>query len=129
MVVANCLELALPAVPKSVPAARSAVRETVAELTDDERVVDEIVLCVSEAVTNAVRYAYGSRGGVVQVLVGRTGSDLAVVVRDEGTGLTRTVRPEMSGGFGLRIIEQLASRHSLKSHPNEGTELRMVFVL
>jgi len=129
MVIANCLTLALPAVPKSVPAARSAVRETVTELTDDDGVVADVVLCVSEAVTNAVRYAYGPRGGVVEVLVARTGSDLAVVVRDEGAGLTHARRPEKSGGFGLRIIERLASRYSLKSHPNEGTELRMVFVL
>jgi anti-sigma regulatory factor (Ser/Thr protein kinase) len=129
MVVANCLELALPAVPKSVPKARLAVREAITELTDDEHVVDDVVLCVSEAVTNAVRYAYGPRGGVVEVLVDRTGSDLAVVVRDEGAGLTPARRPGTGGGFGLRIIDRLAARYSLKSHPHKGTELRMVFVL
>ena len=129
MVVTNCLELALPAVPTSVPRARFAVRKTVAELTDDDRVVNDVVLCVSEAVTNVVRYAYGPGGGVVEVLVGRAGSDLAVVVRDEGAGVASSRPKEQSGGFGLRIIERLVSRHSLKSAPNGGTELRMVFVL
>lgn len=127
MVVTNCLELALPAVPTSVARARFAVREAVAGLTDDDRIVDAVVLCVSEAVTNVVLYAYGPRGGAVEVLVGRAGSDLAVVVRDEGAGVVSSRPPEKSGGFGLRIIDRLASRSCLKSAPNRGTELRMVF--
>ncbi len=130
MFATNCLDLALPAVPTSVRAARSAVREAVAGLTQDDRVVDAVVLCVSEAVTNVVRYAYGPNGGVVQVVVDRTGDDLAVVVRDDGAGVTSSPRPiGKTGGFGLKIIDRLASRYSLKSHPGRGTELRMVFAL
>ena len=130
MFVTNCLDLTLPAVPTSVRAARSAVEDTVAGLTKDDRVVDAVVLCVSEAVTNVVLYAYESSGGVVRVVVDRAGDDLAVVVRDDGAGVTNSPRPAgKSGGFGLKIIERLASRHSLKSHPSRGTELRMVFAL
>jgi two-component sensor histidine kinase len=129
MFVTNCLDLTLPAVPTSVRAARSAVEDTVAGLTEDDRVVDAVVLCVSEAVTNVVLYAYGSSGGVVRVVVDRAGDDLAVLVRDDGAGVTTSPRPGKSGGFGLKIIERLASRYSLKSHPSRGTELRMVFAL
>jgi stage II sporulation protein AB (anti-sigma F factor) len=125
----TCLELELPAVPASVREARIAVGDTVAELADVERIVDEVELCVSEAVTNVVRHAYGTRTGAVEVVVEQVDTELNVVVRDHGRGMTASRRRAKPGGFGLKIIGKLARRHSVKSTEDAGTEIRIVFAL
>ena len=83
----TCLALSLPAVPASVRKARVSVGETAACLGANQRVVDDIRLCVSEAVSNVVRHAYGTRPGDVDVVVEREDKNLRVVVRDEGQGM------------------------------------------
>jgi two-component sensor histidine kinase len=93
-----------------------------------DRVVDDVKLCVSEAVTNAVRHAYASQSGMVDVAVERSGDELAVVVRDEGRGLAKLAR-KGTLGFGLRIIEGVALRSEISTGPNLGTEVQMFFAL
>lgn len=124
----TCLELSLRATPSSVREARVAVGDTVAELVSDKRVVDDVRLCVSEAVTNVVRHAYGTKRGDLQVVVEREDHQLVVVVRDEGMGVTAS-RRRKPGGFGLKIIEKVAVRHTIESAPSTGTEVRMSFPL
>ena len=103
----TCLALSLPAVPASVRKARVSVGETAACLGASQRVVDDIRLCVSEAVSNVVRHAYGSRPGDVDVVVERDDENLRVVVRDDGQGMRRrTSEHRTTGGYGLKIIER-----------------------
>ena len=52
------LAFSLPVAPESVCDARRAVGEVVSRWTDDDGVVEDVRLCVSEAVTNVVRHAY-----------------------------------------------------------------------
>lgn len=106
-----------------------AVGEAAAEHVESDRLVDDVQLCVSEAVTNVVRHAYGTKRGTVEVVVRREGDDLVVAVRDEGMGLTASRRRGKPGGFGLKIIDKVASRHTIASAPKTGTEVRMVFAL
>jgi anti-sigma regulatory factor (Ser/Thr protein kinase) len=125
----TALDLLLPAVPLSVREARRAVAE-VAEETDgcQPGMVDDVRLCVSEAVANVVRHAYGQGHGDVSITVGHMNGELMVVVRDEGVGMSGFQR-EGELGHGLRIIDQLTRRCTITSAPNLGTELRMVFPL
>ncbi len=81
------VEVVLPAIPTSVRAARVAVGDATADIVVEERTVDDIRQCVSEAVTNSVRHAYGADGGTVQVVVTRVDDELVVVVCDQGAGL------------------------------------------
>lgn len=123
------LELSLRATPSSVREARNAAGEVVAGFTASNRLVDDVRLCVSEAVTNVVRHAYGTKRGSVDVVVEREDDELVVVVRDEGMGLTASGRRGKPGGFGLKIIDKVASRHTIESAPSTGTEVRMSFPL
>jgi anti-sigma regulatory factor (Ser/Thr protein kinase) len=122
------LEVSLPAVPVSVRRAREAVADVAARLGGSPPVVDAVRLCVSEAVTNIVRHAYLEGNGEIRISVAEADSELTVVVRDDGVGLT-PFRQEGDLGYGLRIIERLALRYSITSAPNHGTELQMVFAL
>ena len=100
-----------------------------ASLASTKRLVDDVRLCVSEAVTNVVRHAYGRRDGRVDIVVERDVDELTVVVRDTGIGIPPPGLRHESGGFGLKIIDELA-RESTISRPAEGgTEVAMVFDL
>lgn len=123
----TCLDLRLPAVPSSVQKARDAVAASVSNLLRGTRVADDVRLCVSEAVTNVVRHAYGRSGGDVEILVEREDDEVSVVVRDTGKGMTKAEREGRVGGFGLKIIAKIADRHRVSTSPNAGVEVEMVF--
>ena len=84
--VATPLELSLPAKSSCVRDAREAVADAAREVGLPKRVVDDIRLCVSEAVSNAVRHAYRVEPGEVHVQFRRLGRGVLVVVRDFGSG-------------------------------------------
>jgi len=124
----TCLALSLPAVPSSVRKARVTVGEAAAGLGASARLVDDIRLCVSEAVSNVVRHAYGTRRGHVDVVVESKKGGLSVVVRDEGQGMRRdTAKRRTTGGYGLKIIDSVAERLTITSAREAGTEVRMTF--
>ena len=133
MTTTTCLELRLPAVPASIRKARDAAAAAVARRRDgrlaqgDGRLADDVRLCVSEAVTNVVRHAYGRQRGDVEVVVERDNGEVSVVVRDDGRGMTKGEREGRSGGFGLKIIEKIAAYHEIRSSPKTGVEMAMVF--
>jgi anti-sigma regulatory factor (Ser/Thr protein kinase) len=124
--VSTTLELSVNATPATVGRIRRRVAAIAAEAGGREQVVDDIKLCVSEAVTNAAMHAYGPASGTVDVTVQRDGRELTVVVRDNGTGLTQH-EPGPDGGRGLRIIDLLSRSHSVSPLPGGGTEVRMIF--
>jgi anti-sigma regulatory factor (Ser/Thr protein kinase) len=78
------LELVLPAVPASVPKARNQAGAAVASL--GSRLADDVRLCVSEAVTNVVRHAYGKTGGEVEVRIESEDGEVSVRVSVRDTG-------------------------------------------
>jgi anti-sigma regulatory factor (Ser/Thr protein kinase) len=123
------LALTAPAVPSSVRRLRAAAAETVAELASNDRVVDDVSLCVSEAVSNVVRHAYRGKRGEIELSVERLDDEVEVVVRDSGVGLTGANRRRAVGGYGLKIIEKVARRFSVSSRKDGGTEVRMAFHL
>lgn len=123
------LELSLPAVPASVRHARVSVADAAAALGASERVVDDVRLCVSEAVSNVVRHAYGTKRGAVDVAVEHEDGRLDVVVHDDGRGMRGARFRGPTGGFGLKLIDTLAGRSTITSPRGAGTEVRMTFPL
>jgi anti-sigma regulatory factor (Ser/Thr protein kinase) len=110
-------------------AARRAVHDFCLYMGLDEERTHDIVLCVSEAVTNVVRHAYGeaTEDGVV-VIDAHVDEHLCIHVRDTGAGLRP--RPDSPGaGLGLPIISQLAHSLELRTHERGGTEVVMKFAL
>ena len=123
--ITRTFELSVPAVVQSVGRVRRQVAEAASNLGMPERNVDDVRLCVNEAVANAVVHAYRDRPGTVDVTV-EANDQLVVVVRDRGRGFaTPSARPV--NGYGLRIISAL-SEASISSDDG-GTEVRMTFPL
>jgi two-component sensor histidine kinase len=92
--------------------ARKAVRSLRGELDAD--VLADATLLVSELVSNSVKYGEGS---ILMRL--RTGGSrqVRVEVHDAGAGFDPRVRRRSrfaSGGFGLRLVDEIASRWGIR---------------
>ena len=106
----NDVVVAFPVTPHAPAAAR---RLLISEGLDPD--LDHTVcLLVSELVTNSVRHGAGGEGDRI-VLAARLRPDHArIEVRDSGPGFDPDVR-HGSGGFGLRMLDMLASRWGVDS--------------
>src|SRR3954463_413698 len=107
------LELALPAEPASVPEARRALAQHLAEAALPEEPAAEISLLAGELVTNAIKH--GSReGDEIRLRVERRGGCVRVAVDDAARGssvpqvLSQAVK--RPGGRGLGMIDRIADR-------------------
>ena len=91
--------------------------------------LDDIRLCVSEAISNVVTHAY--RGhvepGTVAMTLELDDRELTIKVIDVGSGLrARTDSPGI--GLGLVIIAAAADNVSIRAAPADGTEMCMSFL-
>ena len=89
--------------------------------------VADIALAVSEAVTNAVKYAnVVGREGVVELSATADDDWLEVKVRDRGEGFGKGSSDGL--GLGLAIIARLCADLKIVQE-GDGTEVRMRFPL
>jgi anti-sigma regulatory factor (Ser/Thr protein kinase) len=124
---AALLTLRAEAAPKIVPEFRHAARDFARRHGADIRTAEDIELAVSEAVTNAVRYAYEAEEEGSVDLIGTVADGwLEIRVVDRGHGF----REGRSGGLGLglSIISQMAP-DLIISQGERGATLRMRFLL
>lgn len=130
MTITTCLAASSPATLESARLLRDAVGEAATEAGAAEAVVDAVVLCTGEAVTNAAVHAYPSHGpdDIVDVVVERRDEELVVIVTDFGSGFA-DARAMEARGFGLKLIERLTSRYVVSSARDAGTTVRMIFAL
>lgn len=98
--------------------------------------VDDLRVAVSEAATNAIQAH--SRTGVeaaVRVRCQRSGTEMRIMVSDEGAGFDADALPQMpppesaerlrhESGLGLWIIKALADETVIRSSPS-GTEIEI----
>lgn len=115
-----------PAVPESISRARKAVSALAARVGADGEALDAVRLAISEAVTNAVLYAYSGATGPIHVRARVTDGGLSVTVADEGEGF----RPRLDRkgiGIGLAVIAEAADELAIATRPAGGTELQISF--
>jgi anti-anti-sigma factor len=115
------LRLLLPAEPHVVATLRRTIRQWATESGASDEEAYDLVLAVSEAVTNVIEHAYTSSGGQVEV-EGTIRKGLArIVVRDRGRW-----RPPRSdeGGRGLLLMQGLVDKVDVTSDTG-GTEVRL----
>ena len=89
--------------------AREALRDGNGMLPDGIR--DDVLLLVSELVTNAVRHAGAGPDRPLHLQLLRGPRWVVVTVRDEGPGFTWHPGPSagnQSGGWGLFLVDQIA---------------------
>lgn len=100
-----------------IPGAERAVshvrRWCLDQLGDDHPVLDDALLCLSELVTNAMRYTDSGQGGQVHVELGFSERAVRVEVLDDGGSTTVPCLADVDeagvSGRGLRIVSFLAS--------------------
>jgi serine/threonine-protein kinase RsbW len=121
------IKLSFPSKPASVTELRHRAAAFAAEQGADERLVADVNLAVSEAVTNAVKYASGS---------GQPGDlEFAACTVDDWLELRLTDKGERFGkgspdglGLGLTIIARLCDDLKIVQEGN-GTSVLMRFAL
>jgi serine/threonine-protein kinase RsbW len=121
----------LPARPQSIARLRHAAAAFADRHGASDRQREDIALAVSEAVSNAVRHAYGDRtgDGTVELQAQVRSRTLEILVCDEGDGMrSHSSSPGM--GIGLSLIEQIAQDVTIESRdPAPGLRLRMTFAI
>lgn len=83
------------------------MREQLHDLPEPAR--ERAELTASELVTNALRHGEGS----IELRLARVDEHVRLEVVDEGSGVVPEIREQAgdeSGGWGLRIVDQLAVR-------------------
>jgi two-component sensor histidine kinase len=73
---------------------------------------DDVLLLVTELVTNAVLHSRAEPHGLVRVELHRASGFVRVAVSDEGTGFTADapLEPSKAGGWGLGLVDRIADR-------------------
>ncbi len=123
-------ELELAAMADNVPLVRHALRGLLeATGVPDDRLAD-ITLAVTEACANAVLHAYGDGTGSFEVSawLAKNGTELAVSVRDHGSGMTpRVDSPGL--GVGLPVMAAIADSLEIDTPADSGTLVQMTFAI
>jgi anti-sigma regulatory factor (Ser/Thr protein kinase) len=120
---------------KAKPGAREVgrLRHAVADYAMSQGIspgtVQDVVLAVSEVVSNCVVHAFpvdGCDDGTITVMATVNGGEMTVRVVDDGIGLMpRTDSP--GAGLGLAIAGKVARRMVVERPERGGTEVRMTF--
>ena len=89
-------------------------------------------LIVNELVSNALKYAFpdGRTGEIRISLYGDIDGKMALVVRDNGVGLSPDTDLERSSSLGLRLVKMLAQQLGAEIHVDgsKGAEFKFIFV-
>jgi anti-sigma regulatory factor (Ser/Thr protein kinase) len=123
-----CVRESWPACPEMVPVARQAIAEFAAAAGASAEQLEAIRLSASEALTNAVLYAYPAMMGHIHLTARVAGDELWVLIADNGVGVH--AGPESGRlGLGLAMISQLTDGFSIVERSSGGTEVRLRYVL
>jgi anti-sigma regulatory factor (Ser/Thr protein kinase) len=101
----------LAATPEAGSAARRALLAGNGALPSSVR--DDVLLLLTELVTNAVRHANAGPDRTVRVELRQCSRRVSVAVRDEGAGFAQqaiSFRRDESGGWGLFLVDRIADR-------------------
>ena len=126
---ASTFRSSFPAGPLAPAVARHAVRDFLLSLGADPRAAGEVLLALSEIVTNAVVHGYrGEEGGEVQVRAEHSDEQLVLSVADRGGGMAPR-RDSPGLGLGLSLVGRIAERVDITAPVGGGTLVSMRFSL
>jgi serine/threonine-protein kinase RsbW len=124
----STIRRSFPADPAAPGAARRTIREFLGALGADPVRLSDVLLAVSEVVTNCVVHGYRGRPGQVAIEARHTGDRLELSVADEGSGM----RPRIDSpglGLGLPLVGRVADRVDISASRGGGTRVSMSFSL
>jgi serine/threonine-protein kinase RsbW len=100
----------------AVPRIRRWTAERLSDWGASPRVVDDVLVAVSEVCTNIIRHGYRRRGGEIRLRASKRGGAIRVTIEDDAP----TFAPESAdapppetlaeGGYGLSLIHALTDR-------------------
>jgi two-component sensor histidine kinase len=110
---AESLVFELNAGPMAGPGARRALLTGNGALPSSVR--DDVLLLVTELVTNAVRHANAGPDGVVRVELRRGPDFVRVAVSDDGAGFKAEapLERDQADGWGLALVDRIADRWAI----------------
>jgi anti-sigma regulatory factor (Ser/Thr protein kinase) len=128
-VAATTFKSSFPAGPATPSVARHAVRDFLHTLGADPRAFGDVLLALSEVVTNAVVHGYRNEaGGEVRVEAQHSADLLLLSVADQGRGMAP--RHDSPGlGLGLPLVGRIAQKVDISAEVGGGTLVRMCFSL
>ena len=125
---AASFETSLPAGPTAPAVARRAIREFLHAHGADPRALADVMLALSEVVTNAVVHGYRGEAGEVRVAAEHSADQLVLSVADRGGGMAP--RHDSPGlGLGLPLVGRIANRVDITAEAGGGTLVSMCFTL
>jgi len=126
---ASTIRRSFPADRGAPGVARQAVKDFLHANGYEPRALADVLLAVSEVVTNCVVHGYRDEpGGQVAIEASRTGDTLKLSVADHGGGMApRTDSPGL--GLGLPLVGRVAERVDITSQADGGTLVSMWFSL
>ena len=109
--------------------ARHAISEFLHSHGADPRALADVLLALSEVVTNSVVHGYRNEtGGEVAIEAKQWDDRLLLSVADRGGGMAP--RPDSPGlGLGLPLVGRIAKRVDISSPAGGGTRVSMCFML
>jgi serine/threonine-protein kinase RsbW len=126
--VAASFSSSFPAGPTAPALARRAISEFLHSHGADPGALADVMLALSEVVTNAVVHGYRGGEGEVRVAAEHADDQLLLSVADRGHGMAP--RPDSPGlGVGLPLVGRIASRVDITAEDGGGTLVRMSFSL
>jgi anti-sigma regulatory factor (Ser/Thr protein kinase) len=123
------MRLVLSNRPQNVALVRQALSGLAAAVGIDEGLLADVKTAVSEACNNVVLHAYPDGDGPLEVYACPEGTQLEIVVRDQGEGI-QPRQPDPGAtmhGVGLSLIQALTERVEFGGGLGVGTEVRMAF--
>ena len=114
------LRLRIPAEPGALQQVRRRLRRWLEIADTPEDVRDDIVVAVSEAVSNSIRHAYGPSSAWVEIEGELADGEVELEVRDRG----RWRPPRGEGGRGIDLMRACMASVEIEPGP-EGTVVRM----
>lgn len=117
------------AAASSVGWARKAVAQLALAAGVHGQRLEDVRLAVSEAVTNAVAYAYDGAPGEIHVIAAVVSGELWIVIADDGNGMRARPSDTRGLGLGLGMIARLSDALTILTRSSGGVEVRMRFQL
>jgi anti-sigma regulatory factor (Ser/Thr protein kinase) len=117
------------AAPASVSWARQLIVEFAAAAGLSGQRLEDVRLAISEAVTNAVAYAYDGVPGEIHVIAAVVTDELWLVIADDGNGMRARPTEARGLGLGLGLMAQLSDALTILARSSGGVEVRMRFDL
>ena len=131
----NYIKLEFPSKSANEHFARSAVAAFAAQLDPTMDELGDIKTAVSEAVTNAIVYAYPEELGLISLRARiLRGDTLDLTIKDRGRGIPdvkKAMEPlyttggEERSGMGFTIMESFMDKLQVRSRPGKGTTVSM----